>query len=103
MNHFTNERGFGSIGSQPVWLFRAQKPPGDHPVGAYFTTLDASAPNLAARLRIPRSKLAYVFSFAEHDGDLRPLRGGRGRYVHYSPHDYSVEVERQISKGATGL
>lgn len=103
MNHFTDEPGFKAIGSQPVWLFRALKPPGPHPFGAYFTTLDASVPNLAPRLRIPRTKLAFVFSFSERQGDLRPLRGGRGRYVFHSPHDYAVEQPRQISKGATGL
>jgi len=103
VNHFTNHDGYNSISSQVDWLFKAAKPPGDHPFGAYFTTLDATTPNLAARLRIPREKLAYFFQFRDRPGDLVPLEGGRGRFVFYSPTDYTVEEDRQVDSGDTGL
>ena len=54
MLHYTNQNGWNSIRSQLNWLFRAQQPPGDHPLGAYFTTLPPSTRNLAKKLRIPR-------------------------------------------------
>jgi hypothetical protein len=102
MNHFTNRTGYNAIGSQKDWCFEASDPPADHPTGAYFTTLSPQAPNLAVRLRIPREKLEFVFGF--HDaGDLRPLQGGRGTYIFYSPTDYVVVEARQQFKGATGL
>ncbi|WP_437610720.1 hypothetical protein WMF20_03665 [Sorangium sp. So ce834] len=102
MNHFTSKTGYNAIGSQLDWCFKASEPPADHPKGAYFTTLSPEAPNLAVRLRIPREKLEFVFKF--HDaGDLKPLHGGRGTYIFYSPVDYTVTQERQEFKGATGL
>ncbi len=103
MNHFTNRDGYNSIRSQIDWLFRAGKPPGGHPFGAYFTTLGLTTPNLAVRLRIPREKLAYFFSFVDRTGDLVPLEGGRGQFVFYSRTDYTVENPRQLESGATGL
>jgi len=75
MNHFTDKPGHDAISSQPDWCFKASRPPGGHPQGAYFTTLESTAPNLAMRLRIPREKLAFVFQFADA-GDLAPLRAG---------------------------
>lgn len=102
MNHFTDDGGFKAIGSQPVWAFKATRPPGDHPVGAYFTTLGPEAPNLAARLRISRAKVAYVFQFVDH-GDLKALRGDRGDFIFYSSTDYLVTEARQAYKGASGL
>lgn len=101
MNHFTDAAGYDAIGSQTTWTFHARQPPGEHPLGAYFTTLDPTTPNLAARLRIPRSKIAFVFSFVDL-GDLVALRGGRGKYVFYSPVDYRVHPDRQHGKGPTG-
>jgi hypothetical protein len=44
--HYTNEKGYKAIGSQVVWLFKASKPPGDHPKAAYFTTLPPGTKNL---------------------------------------------------------
>jgi hypothetical protein len=102
MNHFTNRAGFNAIGSQTDWSFRASQPPADHPKGAYFTTLAPQAPNLAVRLRIPREKLEFVFQFYDA-GDLRPLDGGRGSYILYSPTDYLVAEGRQQHKGSTNL
>lgn len=102
MNHFTNKAGHDAIGSQPNWCFEARKPPGDHPVGAYFTTLDSKTPNLAVKLRIPREKLEFVFCFSDA-GDLLRLPGGRGAYIFYSPEDYVVSEARQQYKGRTDL
>lgn len=98
VHHFTNKDGFDSIRSQPDWTFEASEPPGDHPRGAYFTTLPPATKGLAKRLRIPRRKTAFYFSFID-DGMLLPLRGGRGAYVFYSPTDYVVGPGRQIAHG----
>lgn len=52
---------------------------GDHPFGAYFTTLESDEPNLATKLRIPREKLRYVFRFKECEPtDLRFRAVARG-------------------------
>lgn len=102
MHHFTNKAGHNSISAQSEWKFRAGKPPGPHPHGAYFTTLAADAPRLAARLRIPREKLAFVFTFGGVEG-LERIRGGRGRYILYSRDDYPVVPDRQVSHGPTGI
>jgi hypothetical protein len=98
MNHFTSRTGYDGIRSQIVWKFLASQPPGRHPRGAYFTTLGPEEKKLAQRLRIPREKVAYYFSFAGDDG-LLPIEGGRGKYVFYSPDDYSVPPVRQTGHG----
>jgi hypothetical protein len=102
MNHFTDSDGFKAIGSQNLWTFEARQPPSDHPRGAYFTTLGSDAPNLSVRLRIPRTKLAFVFEFKDA-GDLYPIYGGRGQFIFFSRADYQVDVSRQIRKRETGL
>jgi len=76
MLHYTDEPGFKAISSQSVWHFKAAKPPGPHPAGAYFTTLRPDAPLLCKRLRLPRRKIQWVFEFAGEFG-LRPIKGGR--------------------------
>ncbi len=100
--HYTNDNGYKAIRSQAVWLFKAFKPPGDHPKGAYFTTLPPGTPNLVKRLflRGPASKVAFVFSFDGSDG-LAPLEGGRGDFIFYSSEDYAVNKERQGPHGPT--
>jgi hypothetical protein len=100
--HYTDSFGYNAIRAHPVWRFLARQPPGNRPVGAYFTYLPPDTPKLAKRLRIPRSKLAYVFVFADI-GDLQILDGGRGDYIVYSPVDYEVVEDRQIHSGPTGL
>jgi len=102
VQHYTDKEGFNGIASQPAWVFLARRPPGDHPVGAYFTSLGPETRHLAKRLRIPRSKLAYRFE-VDGAGDLVPLPGGRGAYISYSPVDYTVERPRQVFHGSTGL
>ena len=102
MFHYTNKQGYNGIRSSSAWRFVASKPPGEHPPGAYFTDYGASTPLLAQKLRIPREKLGFYFSFADV-GDLRPLRGGRGEHIFYSEADYAVLEPRQISQGSTGL
>jgi hypothetical protein len=97
--HYTNDSGFKAIGSQTVWVFKASKPPG-RPFGAYFTTLEPGTDNLAKRLRIPKAKTDFVFCFANGD-DLKPLDGGRGQFVYYSPDDYAVDKSRQSDSGPT--
>lgn len=102
MNHFTDKTGFNGIRSQPTWLFKAQQPPCEHPKGAYFTDYAADEPNLATKLRVPRSKLMFVFSF-DPPTPLQPLPGGRGRHVFYSSSDYPVEPTHQRAAGPTEL
>jgi hypothetical protein len=102
MSHYTDQAGFNAIRALKPWVFRASQPPGDHPFGAYFTTLAPDTPNLARRLRIPRMKTEFVFTFADV-GDLKPLHGGRGEFIFYSPRDYSVDpVERAGRCGRVG-
>jgi hypothetical protein len=94
--HYTNDKGYKAINSQVVWLFKASKPPGDHPTAAYFTTLPPGTKNLGKRLFIRgcAEKTKFVLSFSGGE-DLPRLRGGRGDHVHYSLDDYSVVEERQ--------
>jgi hypothetical protein len=96
--HYTDTRGFDGIRSARAWRFLVSKPPSEHPKGAYFTDLDESTPFLAMKLRIPRTKIEYVFVFSE-DGGLKPLPGGRGQYIFYSEMDYVVDEPRQIRHG----
>jgi hypothetical protein len=98
MFHYTDRAGHKAISAHPVWTFKAAKPPGDRPIGAYFTTLDPNSPTLAKRLRIPKRKLEYVFSFSGVAG-LKPLEGDRGRYVFWSPTDYNVPKSRHVYHG----
>jgi hypothetical protein len=98
MFHYTDSAGHKAISAGPTWKFKAAKPPGNRPVGAYFTTLEPGSPTLAKRLRIPKRKLEYVFSFSGDSG-LEPLKGARGRYVFWSPTDYNVGKARQIYHG----
>jgi hypothetical protein len=100
MHHYTNRKGYNSIRAKQPWHFRARKPRGRHPVGAYFTTLPPDAPKLTKRLRISKSKTKYVFVFTDI-GDLTPLSGDRGQYVYYSPRDYDVDQSRQRHEGPT--
>lgn len=98
--HYTNDDGYKAISSQPTWVFRASKPPGDHPKGAYFTSLPPGTKNLAKRLfvRGGADKVHFVFSFRGAD-DLTPLEGGRGEFIFYSRDDYLVEKSRQGPHG----
>jgi hypothetical protein len=100
--HYTNTKGFNAIRSQRTWLFKASQPPGDHPEGAYFTTLPPRTINLGKRIFVRgcRDKLEFVFHFSGDDS-LKPLPGGRGQVIFYSPKDYTVEFDRQIAHGAT--
>jgi hypothetical protein len=102
MNHFTNRKGFHSIRATLTWRFRGSQPPDprNHPFGTYFTTLPPETPNLAIRLRIPRRKLEYYFSFVDQR-DLVPLDNDRGEWIFYSPTDYYVIRARQIAHGRT--
>lgn len=97
--HYTDEEGYKAIASRPIWTFEAAQPPGNHPFGAYFTTLGPQAPNLAQRLRIPRRKLAYAFCFTADPADFQPIRGGRGTFIVLSSSDYTVEKDRQVFAG----
>lgn len=98
MHHYTDKPSWNAIRSQVDWTFSASQPPGEHPFGAYFTTLHPTTPNLAARLRIPKAKTEYVFCFIDV-GDLTPLPGGRGTFIFYFPGDYVVAQPRQLSSG----
>jgi hypothetical protein len=100
--HYTNAKGYKAINSQQTWLFKASKPPGDHPQGAYFTSLAPGTRNLAKKLFVRgcADKITFVFAFSGGD-DLTRLEGGRGAFVFYSVSDYSVEKERQGLHGLT--
>jgi hypothetical protein len=98
MLHYTDDASYKAISSQPIWQFKASKPPGNRAFGAYFTTLPPKTPRLAARLRIPKRKLEYVFNFTGNSG-LQPLEGDRGAFIFWSPVDYNVEVDRQVYDG----
>ena len=97
--HYTDRAGYDSIKAGVDWCFKAhQPPPRDHPLGAYFTVLGPATKRLANRLRISKSKTAYVFVFVDI-GDLVPLRGDRGQYIFYSATDYVVGKDRQVDSG----
>lgn len=98
MLQFSDQESWNAIRSQVNWLFRAHQPPGDHPFGAYFTTLPPNTTNLAKKLRIPRRKIEFVFCFQGADGLLQ-IPGGRGDYVWYSPSDYRVKYDKQHEHG----
>src|SRR5947209_8486976 len=53
MHHYTNRNGFNAIRAAHPWHFKARKPRGGNPVGAYITDLPRRTPKLAKRLRIP--------------------------------------------------
>jgi hypothetical protein len=96
--HYTDDAGYKAIRSQPAWTFAATQPPGNHPHGAYFTTLPPNTKNLAKRLRIPREKTEFTFCFTDVY-DLLPLPGGRGESIFYCEEDYVVEESRQVLHG----
>jgi hypothetical protein len=100
MHHYTDQEGYNSIRASVIWHFRASQPPGDHPLGAYFTSLAPGTPKLAKRLGIPKRKAEFFFSF-EDAGDLKALEGDRGRWIFYSTEDYNVEADRQRACGKT--
>jgi len=102
LHHYTDDSGFKAISSQPVWLFKASKPSGDHPKAAYFTSLPPETKNLSKRLFVRgcAKKTEFFFSFAGTFG-LTRLRGGRGDHIFYSLDDYPVEEERQRDRGKT--
>jgi hypothetical protein len=100
MHHYTDRSGYNAIRAAQRWHFKARKPPGRHPVGAYFTNLERGTPKLAKRLRIPRTKVTYVFIFVDI-GDLTPLPGDRGHYIFFSPREYDVDQVRQQYRGPT--
>jgi hypothetical protein len=98
--HYTDQPAYNAIRSQVVWHFVAAQPPGQHPFGAYFTTLGRTTRNLAQKLRIPKAKIAFFFELDDL-GDLAPLPGGRGQFIVYSLTDYDVDQTRQIDHGVT--
>jgi hypothetical protein len=98
--HYTDQVGYNAIRSQAVWHFVAAQPPGQHPFGAYFMSLGRTTKNLAQRLGIPKSKVAFFFEFTDAGG-LTPLPGGRGQFIVYSPTDYDVDPTRQLGHGVT--
>jgi hypothetical protein len=98
MNHFTDRNGWNAIRASSPWCFRARKPRGGRPVGAYFTTIHPTAVNFFKITRVPVHKQRYMFSFVDV-GDLTPRRGPLGRYVFFSPRDYLVAGYRQLYEG----
>ena len=100
--HYTNRKGLNGIRSQADWLFRASKPPSEHPYGAYFTNLDPSTPKLHKKLLVPREKRDFVFQFRGVEGlTPAPGVGDRDVWILFSPDDYGVARERQQYSGPT--
>jgi hypothetical protein len=97
-HHYTDRVGYNGIVALSPWRFRAGQPPGPHPFGAYFTTLPPGTKKLAKRLQIPRTKIEFAFIFLDQS-DLVPLRGRRGPFIFFSPHDYEVDAPRQVYGG----
>lgn len=107
--HYTDKDGWNAIRSQPVWKFKASRPPDPaRPLGVYFTDIPPTPSNLRTlhkRLRVPKVKQKFVFWFVDTHG-LERLNEGRGRDKHilFSPIDYEVVPERQKYEGpAEGL
>jgi len=102
MYHYTDGDGFKAISSQINWTFKAKKPPGPHPRGAYFTPLPPDTVDLCTMLMIPKRKTEFLFEFTGDEG-LQPIDQGKGRgaYVLYSPIDYVVEKARQRFRDKT--
>ena len=107
MNHFTDRKGHDAIRAVSPWRFRARRQRGRQPFGAYFTTLELSAPNFFQKVRIPVRKRRFMFRFVDVGDllpfpgprDLLPFPGPRGLYVLYSPTDYFVAKPRQQYEG----
>jgi hypothetical protein len=101
MNHYTNRRGYNGIRATSPWCFKARRQrTRSKPFGAYFTTLVPTDPNFVRRVRLPKVKREYRFSFTDI-GDLLPIPGPGGKEVFYSPQDYSVDEPRQLYCGLT--
>src|SRR5437879_6201747 len=99
MNHYTNRRGYHAIRATRTWCFKARKQrTKSKPFGAYFTTLLPTDVNFVKRVRLPRNKREYRFSFTGRRG-LVPLPGPGGKDVFYSPTDYFVHKPRQVYCG----
>jgi hypothetical protein len=102
--HYTDRAGWNAIRAQTVWRFKASQPKDTgRPVGAYFTDIGPSRENLRTlykRIRVPKVKQEYVFSFLGTDR-LTQLYEGRGRdkRIFFSPIDYEVEEDRQKYEG----
>ncbi len=96
--HYTGGTAFKAIRSQKEWAFKASQPPGENPIGAYFTTLTPDAYHFSARLRIPKEKQEFVFAFIGQEG-LRPKIGGKGDYIFWAPEDYIIRRDRQKYNG----
>jgi hypothetical protein len=97
--HCTDDDGYNGIRFQPERVLSVSKPPGDHPKGVYFTNLGPATTNVAKRLRMPGRKIEFLFCF-QGRLDLRPLPGGRGQFIFYSPGDYTVARDRQVCHGS---
>jgi hypothetical protein len=99
--HYTNDKGYKAISSQQTWMFKASKPPCNHPKGAYFTNLPPGTKNLGKLLFVRgcADKTNFVFCCSGGE-DLEPIEGGRGERVFYSKEDYPVVKDRQGPHGA---
>jgi hypothetical protein len=95
MHHYTDKKGYNGIRASSPWRFKAGRQRlRSKPFGAYFTTLLPTASNFLQKVRLPKVKRKYRFSFVDL-GDLIPLPGPRGKDVFYSPRDYLVDRPRQ--------
>ncbi len=98
--HYTDRQGWDAIRSQIEWTFKAGQPNDRaRPVGAYFTDIEPTEENLRTlhkRLRVPKLKQEYVFSFDGRENLTQLFRGrGRDKRIFFSPVDYRVTESRQ--------
>ncbi len=101
MFHYTNDRGYKAISSQQPWLFKASKPPCNHPRELTSRTSPGNEKSGQATLR-PRLRGQNEFRVLLFgDEDLRSIEGGRGEHIFYSREDYPVVKERQGPHGET--
>lgn len=104
--HYTDKDGYNGIKAQKQWHFLPAQPQArDRPKGVYFTDISPAPENLRTlfkRLRIPKVKQGYVFSFVGREG-LTHLNKGRGRdrFILFSAEEYVVGELRQRYAGTT--
>jgi hypothetical protein len=97
--HYTDKEGYNAVRASPVWVFKIHQPPKkENPVAAYFSKLAPDTLLLAAKLRVGKKKIEFVFEF-DDAGDLKPLSPRRELHILLSTQDYRVDVERQRYDG----
>ncbi|MBB5959673.1 RHS repeat-associated protein [Saccharothrix tamanrassetensis] len=87
--HYTDKKSFGGITSGKDLTFKSSSPKKGNPHGVYVTTRSPGEVDLG-KIGMVNSKATHVIDFMVDQHKIRPLRGGRGSYVQYSPTDLTV-------------